>query len=279
MSKLAELHESSIVDFIPTLVLIDIPYHDPWLDAEKAARTPSPSSRRIEVTDPVEERFYGLSLLQWISSDIQQHNLSKLFVPIAVVAIPELGSSAQKPVRAAANPKAATVSMPLDQERTVKYLDVGAIDVLTSPLQAERLPSLAIHAYRAHKETSKEHRALLELKRGRKRSWVGLDDQKPYAYLREAMVSGLMDGICRLSGEEEEQANHVRITVAAERQEKIVKDIGSWCFSAHDFSDDELLHAAMLMLQHALALPELEQWRIPTGEMDPILRLMFRLLP
>jgi hypothetical protein len=60
--------------------------------------------------------------------------------------------------------------------------------------------SWAIHAYRAHKDASKEQRALLEIKRGRKRSWVGVDDQKPYAYLREAMVSGLMDGICKVGG-------------------------------------------------------------------------------
>jgi hypothetical protein len=99
--------------------------------------------------------------------------------------------------------KSAGLVIPLDQKRTVQYLDVGAVDVLTSPLLKERLPSLGIHAYRAHRDASKDHRALLEMKRGRKRSWVGVDDQKPYAYLREAMVSGLMDGICKVGDDHE----------------------------------------------------------------------------
>jgi 3',5'-cyclic-nucleotide phosphodiesterase len=146
----------------------------------------------------------------------------------------------------------------------MKYLDVGAVDVLTSPLLEERLPSIAIHAYRAHKESLKDQNAFLEVKRGRKRSWVGLDDQKPYAYLREAMVSGLMDGICRVGGDDL-PLSHVRLSVPVERRKKIESAIGSWYFSAHDFSDDELLHAALLMLQHALDMPELQHWRIGTG--------------
>ena len=156
----------------------------------------------------------------------------------------------------------------------MRYLDNGAVDVLTSPLLHERLPSLAIHAYRAHKDASKEQRALLEMKRGRKRSWVGIDDQKPYAYLREAMVSGLMDGICKLGGEDE-PFGHVRISIALNRRELIAGAVGSWHFSAHDFTDDELLHAALLMLQHALTMPELEKWRISTGK-DGLFLVMFR---
>ena len=48
------------------------------------------------------------------------------------------------------------------------------------------------------------------------------------------------------------------------RQEVVItKAIGRWDFSAHDFSEDELVHAAFLMLQHALQMPDLEKWRIP----------------
>ena len=43
------------------------------------------------------------------------------------------------------------------------------------------------------------------------------------------------------------------------------KAIGSWDFSAHEFSEDDLVHIAFLMLQHALAMPELEKWRLPAG--------------
>ena len=278
--KLSELNQASIVELIPTLVLIDIPYEDQLPDRpSREARTPSPSSKLqidVPVEDPTELDAYGLQLLQWIASEIQYQSLSKLIVPVAVVSIPD-GTNATSRGRASSKaegmpfhsftsiPKWPGLVVPLDQVRTMRYLDVGAVDVLTSPLLRERLPSLGIHAYRAHKDASKEQRALLEMKRGRKRSWVGVDDQKPYAYLREAMVSGLMDGICKVGGDEEPLV-HVRISVALDRREKIANAVGAWNFSAHDFTDDELLHAASLMLQHALAMPELERWRLSTGK-------------
>ena len=283
VSKLSELNQVSIVDLIPTVVLIDIPYEDQIPDKSTEIRTPSPGTRLqidgLSEEDIIEET-YGLKLLQWISSEIQYQSLSKLIVPVAVVAIPKHNHH-DNPPRERSNSemnaqinydsfpgssRPAGLVVPLDQVRTMKYLDVGAVDVLTSPLLHERLPSLGIHAYRAHRDASKDQRALLEMKRGRKRSWVGVDDQKPYAYLREAMVSGLMDGICKLGGDEEESMSHVRISVALERRQKIAESIGSWLFSAHDFTDDELLHAALLMLQHALTMPELEKWRISTGK-------------
>jgi 3',5'-cyclic-nucleotide phosphodiesterase len=281
ISKLTELNEASSVDLIPTLVLVDIPYED-HLDESKgpSVRTPSPMTSRVEDLGPdeVDEAFYGLGLLRWIALEIQQHNLPKLVVPVALVTIPsekqahprshelipEVPRSGALKSHVANRLQFASVNMLLDQRRTMKYLDTGAVDVLTSPLLEERLPSLAIHAYRAHKESLKEHNDFLEVKRGRKRSWVGLDDQKPYAYLREAMVSGLMDGICRVGGDES-PLSHVRLSVPVERLEKIENAIGSWYFSAHDFTDDELLHAALLILQHALDMPELEQWRVSTG--------------
>lgn len=42
--------------------------------------------------------------------------------------------------------------------------------------------------------------------------------------------------------------------------------VGTWSFSAHEFDADELLYAALVILQHALQMPELEQWRMSTGE-------------
>ncbi|MBE7179738.1 MAG: hypothetical protein INR71_00765 [Terriglobus roseus] len=36
----------------------------------------------------------------------------------------------------------------------------------------------------------------LSKKRNRKLSWVGVDEDTPYGYLRESMVSSLMGGIC-----------------------------------------------------------------------------------
>lgn len=51
-----------------------------------------------------------------------------------------------------------------------------------------------------------------------------------------------------------------------QRDLEMAEAIGSWGFCAHDYSDDELVHAAFLMLQHALAMPELENWRLPAGK-------------
>ena len=55
---------------------------------------------------------------------------------------------------------------------------------------------MAVHAYRRYKEVSKDDFGFALTKRNRKLSWVGIDEERPYAYLREVMVSGLMDGIC-----------------------------------------------------------------------------------
>ena len=49
------------------------------------------------------------------------------------------------------------------------------------------------------------------------------------------------------------------------QKSKITEAIGTWAFSAHEFSDDELVHSAFLMLRHALSMPELEEWRLSTG--------------
>lgn len=57
-----------------------------------------------------------------------------------------------------------------------------------------------------------------------------------------------------------------RVEIPPDRLEVVLDAVGTWEFSAHEFSDDELLHAAMLMLQHALTMPDLERWRIATGE-------------
>lgn len=49
------------------------------------------------------------------------------------------------------------------------------------------------------------------------------------------------------------------------RKAIVAQAVGTWEFSAHDFDSDELLYAALVMLEHALKMPELERWRISTG--------------
>jgi 3',5'-cyclic-nucleotide phosphodiesterase len=51
---------------------------------------------------------------------------------------------------------------------------------------------------------------------------------------------------------------------------KVVEDkVATWAFSAHDFTDDELLYAALIMLEHALSSPELSQWHMTEGKTVP----------
>ena len=56
------------------------------------------------------------------------------------------------------------------------------------------------------------------------------------------------------------------------RETTLVDSIGSWAFSAHACSDDELVHIACFMLQHALDMPELEKWRISAGKTPATVR-------
>lgn len=47
--------------------------------------------------------------------------------------------------------------------------------------------------------------------------------------------------------------------------------VGSWGYSGHDYTDDELIHVACVMLEHALSLPELEKWRMSSDELRTFL--------
>lgn len=89
---------------------------------------------------------------------------------------------------------------------------------------------------------------------------------EPYAYLREAMVSTLMDGICRPNSEAF-AAPQIRLEVPEERRQAIWEAVGSWSFCAHDFNDDELIIGAMMMLEHALKMDELADYRISSEEL------------
>jgi len=64
-------------------------------------------------------------------------------------------------------------------------------------------------------------------------------------------------------------SSHMRISSGS--VEKIKRAIGSWDFSAHDFSDEELVHCAKLMLEHALEMPEVEAYRISSGMIASII--------
>jgi hypothetical protein len=255
----------------PTIILLDTPNkgleESPGLTSRSHSPT-SDSSSYAEIHAP-DELLYGLNLLQKLITEAHLRNISKLVVPIPIISHPnaEQVSAVSERMTDGAHEHATAPPSSLAANRDMirKCLDLGAVDVVISPLNSKCITTLEICAYRAHRDAAREQQALLEIKRGRQRSWVGVNEEKPFAYLREAMVSGLMKGICRL-GPEEDQLGSVHVAVSSQRQSEIAVAVGGWHFSAHAFSDDELVVAAMIMFRHALTMPELEKWRIPAGE-------------
>ena len=125
-----------------------------------------------------EEDIHGLALLKHIVLEISEAHFSKLIVPIAIVdsrEVPEgLISDHQSPGG-------------VHPAHAIKCIETGAADVLSSPLNPEKLRAMSTLAYRAHIEGVKARPAFLEAKKSRKLSWVGVEEEKPYAYLREVM--------------------------------------------------------------------------------------------
>jgi hypothetical protein len=214
-----------------------------------------------------EEELYGLNLLQKLITEAHLRNIAKLVVPIPMVSNPtgNLSSAGQQMTDGTHEHHPGT-SQGLAANRGMirKCLELGAADVIISPLSSNCIATLEICAYRAQRDAAKEHQSLLDIKRGRQRSWVGVNEEKPFSYLREAMVSNLMRGICRQQSEDE-QLTSAHVAVSKTRQAEVALAVASWHFSAHSFTEDELVVAAMSMFKHALSMPELEKWRIPTG--------------
>ncbi|KAI1363713.1 hypothetical protein F5Y08DRAFT_340421 [Xylaria arbuscula] len=285
MEKLAELHNTSVIELRPTLVLIDTPHDEPPPEVIPVSRDPSPCSRvpsGEHNADSIMNTLYGIGLLEKIVYETHLKSLSKLVVPVPIVSFPSLQSSpllngideeSPQPADLGCFLKSPSPSGNLMTGRDLvrRCLDSGAVDVMVNPIHVNTLTTLEGHAYRAHKEAVKDQQALLEIRRGRKRSWVGIHEEKPFAYLREAMVSGLMGGICRPGDENESRISAVRIDITPKRRTDVEEALGKWHFCAPCFDDDSLLIAATLMFEHALAMPELEKWRIPTDQLTTFL--------
>lgn len=261
----------------PTIVLIGTP-HDERIPLDEQSRSPSPHSTprneagSVPNTPPTDE-VYGLRLLRRIVSEAHLRNLSKLIVPVSVIKFSE-SEDAPAPVSQSPDEDAETSSAQLfKMKRALNRsllkgcLKLGATDVLFSPIQPQSITSLEIRAYWAHKSAARDQQALLELRRGRKRSWVGIADNRPFAYLRETMVASLMRRICQMEEGDELPVDAVRISVTPRRKQIVASSIGNWHFSAHDYDDDELIEASALMFKHALSMPELAEWRIPTDQL------------
>ncbi|KAH7381693.1 hypothetical protein BKA66DRAFT_570817 [Pyrenochaeta sp. MPI-SDFR-AT-0127] len=264
LSNISNILESSKAN-VPTFVIIDIPYDEEQRlkRLSREPRTPSPTSSRlirIDTTEP--DDIYAMHLLTHISSEISSRNFSKLVVPVVMLT----GLDHETTPTALPSPGLQPTHPLTDTVRLTRYLDAGAVDVLSSPLSKDRIHGLVIHAYRLQKEFAREEANFMTTKRNRKLSWVGVDDAKPYAYLREAMVSNLMTGICNPETIGDSLSS-TDFDLDYDRRAVVEEVVGTWAFSAHDFTDDELLYAALVMLKHALHMPELEKWTITEDEL------------
>jgi hypothetical protein len=108
------------------------------------------------------EDMVGLPLLRSICAEIENTRLSTSIIPVAILI--KDGSK--------------DISEQEAESRELQCVDSGALDVFTSPLTMENIRTLHRHCYRARKTV-----------KGRKRSWVGIDEPKSdnYSYLREKM--------------------------------------------------------------------------------------------
>ncbi|KAK7566105.1 hypothetical protein IWX92DRAFT_75563 [Phyllosticta citricarpa] len=264
LDSIWNLCNTTNLDNCPVLVLIDLPYDEErrMKRLSREPRTPSPTAARgtPDVIEP--EDLYGMHLLRHISAEIQDHRLPRLIIPVIILSglnREETGSNTSSPTPGGSRVLTDTV-------RLVRYLDAGAVDVLASPLSKDHIHGLAVHAYRINKEVMREKSSFLASKKARKVSWVGVNEEKPFAYLREAMVSNLMGNIC-CPDTAQDTLDPGDVEVSVERRKEIARAVGTWSFSAHDFNDDELLYASLVMLQHALSMPEVERWRMAEDDL------------
>ncbi|KAL4779297.1 hypothetical protein BJX76DRAFT_94015 [Aspergillus varians] len=270
VTKLAELNDDAGNSCTPIFAFFDIDLHND--DAHSLTRRstsrgswqepPSPAPLRRGFTFSAQnDGPSDLKLLFGLSSDIQTQDAPNLVIPVAVLRPPPRDPTSAQQQQPAYTPKPQHIS---------RCLDAGAVDVLAGPLDKVRIQSLVVHAYRIRKTALREQSRFLSRRKLRKHSWVGVHDQQPYSYLREAMVSKLMKGICNPEDVVEE-LHDGEFEVTEEREAYVKERLGQWNFTAHEFSDDELVFAAYSMLQHAFTIPELDEWRLTPGELRTFL--------
>jgi 3',5'-cyclic-nucleotide phosphodiesterase len=279
-TKLAELSDRAGSDCNPIFAFFDIDFsgEESNLARRKASRAswtdnapPSPGSiHRTFTFSTQSDEARGLSLLSGISNDIQGQEGPNLVIPIAILRLPSSDASVD---HSAAGPTSSPQSqgpLTVEHKQIARCLDAGSADVLTTPLDRARVQGLVVHAYRTRKTAQREMSRFLARRKQRKLSWVGVHDEQPYSYLREAMVSKLMKGICNPE-EVIHEFQEVEISVDPARESFIKEQVGSWNFSAHEFTEDELVFGACEMIQHALTMPGLDNWRLTPDELQTFL--------
>jgi len=282
--KLAEIHDKVRLDCTPILACFDVGSQK---NHEVSARSrlrlahdshsppPTPNLLKRELTFSSEaDESYGLQLISRIASDLQVEEGVKLIIPVAVLQPQRKDSDddavhhtelAREPYGSATRPaKLADTSDIIDPHLMLQCLDAGALDVVKGPLDKAAIMGLTVHAYRIYKSAKAEQSHYLSKARGRKQSWVGVDDEQPYSYLRENMVRKLLKGICDPQDFIEDY-QHRDLFLDQHRKAVVAEEVGKWSFSGQDFTDDELVYAGNYMLNHALTMPEVQKWRISEG--------------
>jgi hypothetical protein len=130
------------------------------------------------------EEINGVSLIQHIKLEASENHISKLIIPVALI---HSNQGSEQTSSHAEHPKG------FASTHIIRCLELGAKDVIKSPLQRTQLEGLSTHVYSAHIEGSKARPAFLEMRKSRKLSWVGVEEEKPYAYLREAMYDLILE--------------------------------------------------------------------------------------
>lgn len=155
-----------------------------WTDTNPP---PSPGSvHRTFTFSSQSDEAHGLSLLSGVSTDIQVHDGPNLVVPIAILRAAHSDLTDNPALEPINKPQAPSL-LTLEHKQIARCLDAGAIDVLNTPLDRSRIQGLVVHAYRTRRTAQKDMSRFLARKKLRKHSWVGVHDEQPYAYLREAM--------------------------------------------------------------------------------------------
>jgi 3',5'-cyclic-nucleotide phosphodiesterase len=279
-NKLAELSDRAGNECNPIFAFFDVDFsgEESNLARRKASRAswmengpPSPGSiHRTFTFSTQSDEARGLSLLSGISNDIQVQEGPKLIIPIAVLRLPSPGTPAAE--TAPTSDPLSRGPLTLEHKQIARCLDAGAVDVLTTPLDRARIQSLVVHAYRTRKAAQREMSSFLARRKLRKLSWVGVNNnnEQPYSYLREAMVSKLMKGICNPE-EVISEFQEGELDIDLDRVPFIKEQLASWKFSAHEFTEDELVFGACEILQHALTMPGLDHWRLTPDELQNFL--------
>ncbi|KAJ5206671.1 3'5'-cyclic nucleotide phosphodiesterase [Penicillium cf. griseofulvum] len=279
-TTLAELSDRSGSECNPIFAFLEVDFsgEESNLARRKASRAswtdtapPSPGSiHRTFTFSTQSDEARGLSLLSGISNDIQAQEGPNLVIPIALLRLPTADATSDNAV---APPTSHPSQGPLtvEHKQIARCLDAGAVDVLTTPLDRSQIQGLVVHAYRTRKAAQREMSRFLARRKQRKLSWVGMHDEQPYSYLREAMVSKLMKGICNPEEVIHDEFQEQDLNVDPARIPFIKEQIGRWKFCAHDFTEDELVFGACEIIQHAFTMPGLDTWRLTSDELQTFL--------